>query len=154
MDLRNNLSWNVDMNCYQYCFPKTCKCCRVYINKVRMFYVQWSMQLMHMLKKERKPKWPIRSNKKWHTKCCLSLRTTNQIECYQVKKEEEKRLKNLIIGTCKILIGGDNGLYKSIPSVIRLWAITSGSNCMTNCYCLIYCNPFVMSWLEAHLCIP
>ena len=24
--------------------------------------------------------------------------------------------------------------------------------CMTNCYCLIYNKPFVMSWLRAHLC--
>ena len=37
--------------------------------------------------------------------------------------------------------------------VLRSWSMGPGPMCMTNWYCPIYCNPFVMPWSRAHLCI-
>ena len=38
--------------------------------------------------------------------------------------------------------------------VVSSWSMGLVCMCTTNCYLLIYCNPFVMPWSEAHLCIP
>ena len=47
---------------------------------------------------------------------------------------------------------GDNGLYLPMTRVVRLWSMEPGPTRITNCYCPIYCNPFVMSWSGTHLC--
>ena len=49
-------------------------------------------------------------------------------------------------------MAGDNGLYLFIARVVRSWSMGPRPMWMTNCYCPIYCNPFVMSWSGAHLC--
>ena len=46
------------------------------------------------------------------------------------------------------------GLYLLMTRVVRSWSMGSGTTCKKNCYCLIYCNPFVMSCFRAHLCSP
>ena len=46
------------------------------------------------------------------------------------------------------------GLYLSMTRVLRLWSVGPSPTCTANCYCLIYCNPFVMSWSGARLFIP
>ena len=44
----------------------------------------------------KRPKWPIRPNKRLHRKCCLVLRTTN-------KNKNKYYSMNLVFGTCEIL---------------------------------------------------
>ena len=47
---------------------------------------------------------------------------------------------------------GDNGLYLFIARVVRSWSMGPQPMWITNCYCPIYCNPFVVSSSGAHLC--
>mgnify|MGYP006973835171 CR=1 FL=1 len=53
-----------------------------------------------------------------------------------------------------LVMAEDNGLCLSMTRVLRSQSMRTVPTCTENCYCPIYCNPFVMSWREAHLCSP
>ena len=47
--------------------------------------------------------------------------------------------------------GGDNAINLLMTRVVRSWSMGPGLTCVINCYCLIYCSPFVM-WCREPMC--
>ena len=84
----------------------------------------------------------------------MKIKMTNK-SCYQVKcnfcrwktSDVDRSERRLLLGKEV----GDNDLYLSLKRVARSWPTRLGSTYMTNCYCLIYCNLFAVSWLRLHL---
>ena len=80
------------------------------------------------------------------------------------RKAEIIFLKNLHLGPLQNgeisemreapMLLGDNGLYLLVTRVIRLWSKWSWPACTTRFYCLIYCNPFWVSWSRIHMYSP